>query len=110
MISILLLTAVLFWVVYLFICQVQTTTRPRTKYFDKFEQQSEWNYPTHRLDWLDQDTMLMYNVGVEKCLELCDQDSNCKGFVYVPRESLCKFKSDFTKPVFARGHITYLKF
>jgi len=103
MIWILLLMIVVFYIVYLFVKQNQTIS------FDKFDELSGWEYPTHRLNWLDQDTMLMYNVGINKCVELCNADSDCKGFVYVPKESLCKFKSNFTKPVFQRGHITYLK-
>ena len=68
-----------------------------------------WTQPLHRLDYEDSNTMLMYNVNVSQCVNLCDTDSKCKGFVYVPRKSLCKFKSDFTKPKFRRGHITYVK-
>jgi hypothetical protein len=108
MFIILLSIFVVGWVIYLILCENQLSRSG--KGVDKFvNNNTKWDIPTHRLDWLDEDISFMYNVKVEKCVELCDADSTCKGFVYVPRESLCKFKSDFTKPVYSRGHITYLK-
>ncbi len=68
-----------------------------------------FNTPIHKLDYLDDDILRMYNVDLNQCIEMCETDEQCKGFVYVPRDNLCKFKSTFDKPTFSRGHISFLK-
>jgi hypothetical protein len=77
---------------------------PRERFYkDKFKT------PIHRLDYLDDDILRMYNTNLTQCVNMCANDNECKGFVYVPRDSLCKFKATFDNPVFSRGHISFLK-
>jgi hypothetical protein len=97
---------VLFLIIIWYIWYLIIGLKP-VKQKDKF--QNGWTVPIHRLDFTDNDTMIMHNVGINQCIGLCDNDNSCKGFVYVPRDSVCKFKSEFNNPIFARGHITYLK-
>ncbi len=68
-----------------------------------------YDTPVHRLNYLDDDILRMYNTNLSQCLEMCETDDECKGFVYVPRDGLCKFKATFDKPTFSRGHISFLK-
>lgn len=75
---------------------------------EKFES-SKFNTPIHRLDYLDDDILRMYGTNLSQCVEMCGDDDECKGFVYVPRDELCKFKATFEKPTFSRGHISFLK-
>ncbi len=77
---------------------------PREKF-----QNNKFNKPIHRLDYLDEDVLRMYNTNLNQCIEICETDNECKGFVYVPRDDLCKFKTTLDKPIFSRGHISFLK-
>jgi len=64
--------------------------------------------PIHKLDYLDEDILRMYNTDLSQCVDMCEDDE-CKGFVYVPRDNLCKFKATFDNPTFSRGHISVKK-
>ena len=70
---------------------------------------NSFNTPIHRLDYLDEDILRMYNTDLTQCANMCANDDECKGFVYVPKDNLCKFKATFDKPAFSRGHISFLK-
>ncbi len=71
--------------------------------------ENNFNTPIHRLDYLDDDILRMYNTNLTQCVNMCATDDECKGFVYVPRDDLCKFKATLDTPTFSRGHISFLK-
>lgn len=92
---------------YLLFGKIFYNRRPKSKYIDNFY--SKFLQPVHQIDYQDQDSIIMYNVETDQCADICNNDETCKGFVYVPRESKCMFKTNLDNPVFARGHIAYLK-
>ena len=74
-----------------------------------YEMFSIWNEPIHIINYPGNDIVTISNINEQECIKLCENDNSCSGFVYIPPEDRCIFKSKLDIPVFERGHITYSK-
>ena len=96
-----LILGILFYLIYILI-----TSSYYKKIYEKF---SNWKIPVHQINYIDNDIVTIDNINKKDCLKICEEDNICAGFVYIPRDDKCIFKSKLEKPVFEHGHITYSK-